>query len=441
MRKKEHFRFFVEFIEYENHFPKEFVTDLINRGICRTKKKKIKFIVTGVVIYKSEYIVIFPKAYKIPNSKGLLKDHAQVLVEVLIKYKRSSTLSSEEMELLGGNSGEYAENLTTAYSLIEDFKYNGFLRKETKIKSTFPVGRVDWVSTVNKKQPLFSKQAVIYNEPITIRKAIDKQNYLLKIHKYCVYKSIKNYGWLLGITNENIKNDIGEISIDVNEALIFLSRELHSTFAERDIRVIELLIDFLEGINLQDSDMIMEVIATPYFQNVWESICSIAFQNQYKILKEIIPKLLWDIESNAEVRSKRPDIMVIKDQVMYILDAKYYNVDSNLPGWPDVVKQLFYALTIWKNIKSEEFNSPNKKLESVLKKVNNTQNIFLFPSSEEEPIKYVGKVNVENNKDFDDIKAYRVNTYLAMKCYIGKEQFNYLDCLVELLQNENAPLE
>jgi hypothetical protein len=180
---------------------------------------------------------------------------------------------------------------------------------------------------------------------------------------------------------------------------------------------------------MENNEEKLETFVTPYFQNVWELICGSIFSNQYNTLKQIIPKLNWEIDSSAVVQPQRPDIIFLQDQVLYILDAKYYDTDSNLPGWHDVVKQLFYAFTIFKNIKSKDFRLIDKNLEKRVQKVNQTKNIFLFPSGDEEPIKDIGKVNIKNNKDFNDIKAYKVNTFLAMKCYLGRGKYNFINQL------------
>lgn len=421
----------IEHTEYEkDKYPVELVTKLVNRGICRINKNKIKFIATGILIYKNRFIIIFPKAYTLPNSKKLILEHIQVLFEVLLKYRRDANLDTEEMELLGGKAGKHTENLITAYRLIKDFTINGLLIKEQRFKLSSQSGKIDWTATINKKQPVFSGGNVIYSETISRKTTINRQNKLYLLHKYCIYKSIQKYGWLLGLDVENANLDQPELDFDISYAINLLTNELNSTFVEREINVIKMMRDFLLGVEEENSQEKLETLITPYFQNVWEYMCSINFHNQYSTLKNIIPKLRWEIESNAVVQNQRPDIMVLKDKKMYILDAKYYDINTNLPGWHDVVKQLFYAFTIFKNIKSENFTLSNKNLENTLRKVEYVENIFLFPSGDSEPIKYVGKVNIENNKEFEDIKAYKINTYFAMKCFIEIEKYNYLSQLL-----------
>lgn len=420
----------IEYLEYDrNMYPNELVSKLVSKGICRVQKNIIKFIATGFIIYKNRYIIIFPKAYPLPNSKKLILNHIRLLFKVLLKYRQEANLETEEIELMGGKEGKHRENLFTAYHLIKDFTINGLLTRELTFNSSRQSGRIDWTATINKKQPVFSQGNVIYTETISRKTSIDSQNKLYLLHKYCIYKSIYKYGWLFGLDLEGANLNPPELNFNISFAINLLKNELNSTFVEREINVIKMMIDFLKGLEAEKTEEKLETLITPYFQNVWEYICSIIFNNQYNNLKDIIPKLRWEIESDAPVQSQRPDILVLQDKKMYILDAKYYNIRTNLPGWYDVVKQLFYAFTIIRNIKSENFTLRNKNLEKKLRKIDNIENIFLFPSEESEPIKYVGKVNIENNEDFKDIKAYKINTYFAMKCFIGEKKYNFLEQL------------
>jgi hypothetical protein len=429
VKNESNYRALIEYNDYLNDYPQEFVDKLTSRGICSVYGNKIRFKVTGVLIYRNNFIVVFPKAYSVPKEEKAKKEHIQVLFNVLLRYKREADFTPEEEELLGGENGLYSENLLTAYRLIQDFTQNGLLLKQIRIKTSSNSGLTDWTATINKRQPVFSGKSVVYIDTISRKTTVDRQNQLLLLHKYCVFKSLEKYGWLFGLSSENAELDVTELNCDISYAINFLTKEMNSTFVEREINVIKMIRDFLSGIELENDEERLETLVTPYFQNVWELICGSIFSNQYKTLKQIIPKLNWEIDSSAVVQPQRPDIMFLRDQVLYILDAKYYDTDSNLPGWHDVVKQLFYAFTIFKSIKSKDLCLTDKRLERKVKKVEDTVNIFLFPSGDEEPLRYIGKVNIENNTDFNDIKAYKINTFLAMKCYVGKEKYNFVSQL------------
>ncbi|MDX1699088.1 MAG: LlaJI family restriction endonuclease [Melioribacteraceae bacterium] len=427
MRHKSNYIVAIEYKEYDNDYSTDLVNQLVYNEVCSVKRNKIRFKVTGILIYKNTFIIVFPKGYKAPEAQIDIQEHAHILVQVLLKYRRETGISPEEMEMLGGNEGQYNENLYTAYLIITDFIQNGHLKKAVGIKSSVPSGNIDWTATINKRQPIFSGKSVIYTDAIS-RKTISNRNHLLtKLHSYCVYQSVEKYGWLFGLSLANMDLDIQEMPCDISYAINVLARELNSTFVEREIIVIKMVTEFLSGIELETYEEKLDIMVTPFFHNVWEAICGNNFNNQYRMLKPIIPKLNWEITSAARVQSQRPDIMILREEKLYILDAKYYDIDANLPGWPDVVKQLFYAFTIFRNIKSENFTLTDKKLNQQIKKIKTVENAFLFPSAASEGIKYIGKVNVEGNKDLNDITAYKINTFLAMKCYIGKEKYSFFN--------------
>lgn len=429
MREETAYKTFTEYKEYPNTFPKELTDLLQTKGICSLRGNMITFKVTGLLIYRETLLIIFPKAYKLPEDLAAEKEHIEVLFKVLMKYKDEAALDTDEAELLDGENGEYKGNLITIYRLIQDFFQNGYLIKEMRVKTVNYSGRTDWPSTIRKKQPVFSGGSVIYVDHISHKTTVDKQNLLLRLHKYCIYKGIEKYGWLFGVSPDIVEPQKNALNnYDLDSIINFLTGELNNTFVEREIQVIKLLIQFLYGINPEKSEDRLETLATPYFQNVWETMCSVNFNNQYHRLKNVIPKLKWQIDSKASVRPQRPDLMVIKEDTLYILDAKYYDTDRNLPGWGDIVKQLFYAVTIRKKIESESLRLAGFDVSSIT----GTFNAFLFPSGNPEAIKYIGKVEVDQNELLGEVKAFKVNTFLTMKCYVGKEKFSYINTLIQL---------
>ncbi|QBZ23982.1 hypothetical protein FORC085_913 [Bacillus cereus] len=420
---------FIEYKEYPNTFPEELLGIWLKKGICILKRDRIIFKVTGLLIYKNTFFIIFPKSYELPALDLDEKKHIEVLVKTLLKYRNEAVLDPLESELLDGEKGQHKGNLITVYHLIQDFLQNGYLIQKMCVKAANQTGVIDWASTINKKQPVFSGSSIIYIDPVYKKTIVDEQNLLLKLHRFCVYQGIKNYGWLLGISSGFVEPEEDILSnYDLDFILSFLNKELNNTFVERETNVITLLIQYFSGINPENPEENIETLATPYFQNVWETMCSVNFNNQYHLLKQMIPKLKWEIGSNAPVKSQRPDLMIIREKTLYILDAKYYNIEKNLPGWGDIVKQLFYAYTIYTNIQSKKNLMPHLKLDNITR----TYNAFLFPSSELEAIKYEGKVEVEGNDQLGDVKAFKVNTFLMMKCYIGIEKFSYINNFIKV---------
>ncbi|WP_164214792.1 LlaJI family restriction endonuclease [Virgibacillus sp. YIM 98842] len=411
----------IEQVEYEKNLSSEFLNELILNRICTiTTDNKVVFKASGFVVYKNDVYIIFPKNYiKFHNEKHN-NEYIKVLFKTLMKYKNEKILDPFESELLGGSIGNKNENITTAFMLINDFVTNGLLIKEITRRTTAYGGNIDWGNTVNKKDPIISGKNIIYHDKLIRKKTLDSTNLLIQLQKFCLYKSIEKYGWLFDFEIDKNLFEISELNFEISFAINFLEQQLNSTYVERDIFVINLIKDFLIGIQHQQIEEKIETLMTPYFHNVWESICSNIFGNQYNSLKQIVPRLKWGLDNNAIVQPQRPDIMLIKNKELYILDAKYYDVYKNLPGWKDIVKQFYYAETIRNHINSPAFLK-NRVDTQKINNIKNIRNIFLFPSNEDKPIIYIGNVTIENNSSLGVIKSYKINTFYAMKIYIGEE--------------------
>src|SRR5699024_3483350 len=141
---------------------------------------------------------------------------------------------------------------------------------------------------------------------------------------------------------------------------------------------------------------------------------------------EIIPAPRWSIGSNAQVRKQNPDILFKEEDKLYIIDAKYYNVRSNLPGWGDLVKQFFYSHTIIGRLNSfskkeneqktniddsEETSNKLKSFKRIFTDLHHIYNIFIFPKTDhDEPdlVSYLGSTEVEDNKELGRIFTFSI---------------------------------
>lgn len=410
----------IEGNSYENNLPKEAVHQLLKRQICIVDGNYLIFKVVGIFIYKNSFYIVFPKTYKAPSSIDKVKKHAQLLYKVLMKYRKESLLDNEEISLLGGQSGNFVNSITVANEIINDYMINGILDRRLEIKTT-DSAIIDWNYTINRKQPIIAENTVAYLDTIGRKRVTDNQNLIMLIHKYCIYESLHKYGWLMDLTASDFGLEDIELTVNINYALNKLYNELNQTFVEREIYLINLLITFLNGIKFEEEQSKIDVFVTPFFHNVWEQMCSQIFKNDYNILKQYIPRLNWTVKSQGKVQTQIPDILFIRNNTLYILDAKYYDITTNLPGWPDVVKQFFYSITIFNNI--VKVNND--------KNITNVSNIFLFPSSEIKSINYIGKVNVENNSDLGDIYSYELNLLQVMQSYIGEINVDFISQLIK----------
>lgn len=415
-------RCYIELKEYSySNFISKFGTKLddylYERGLCNHRGDKIYFNFTGFVISKNEIIVVFPKAYVIPEQEDELKRHTLILAKTLLRYRQEVTLEEEEKELLGSPDCVRPYGISAALTLIKDYEEFGYIRREKTKKNSITGNNYDWPSIIKTKAPFISRGIPVYLELITRHSAYDNSNIICRLHRYAVQKSYEKYGWILGKVNYEVDPEFSEIPCEVSLAAHLLNKELETTNKDREIRLIKALLEFIIGCGDNDNRVEIETIATPYFYTTWEAICGYIFNNDYILYKDDIPKPTWHIGSAKESTKQIPDIIFKNNNTLYILDAKYYDIEINRPGWHDLVKQFFY------------YYSLKTKFD------NNIKNALIFPGKNEGLITYIGYIDFEQYPLLGKVDAIRINTYEAMKCYGYYLKGDYYIQLLDLINN------
>ena len=88
------------------------------------------------------------------------------------------------------------------------------------------------------------------------------------------------------------------------------------------------------------------------FHAVWERMLREVLPGVEGGWNSRLPKPAFRQASNGQLqvqeRGMQTDIVIRDGTTLKVLDAKYYDATSlsNSPGWPDIVKQLFYHLAL-----------------------------------------------------------------------------------------------
>ncbi len=378
-----------------------------NPDICVIRGDSFQFKVVGVLCHCNKPIIIYPKNFKQQAKEHDKLSDARLLIRVILRYRNESKVNTEETPFLYGNDGLSSGRIAAAFFLLDDYCRNGFLQRKYEYTNRKLGGRVDWNSTVNKELPFLSQKNPIYLTPITRRKKLDETNLVVLTHKYIIHKCFCEWGCLFGYDG-NI-NGLATIPASIEEMLYHLKKELRHTYIKRESLVIKHLIQYLEEEQGTNSKKKIEIMATPCFYYVWEFICGYLMENQYASLKHLLPQPVWESNSVEGRLSQRPDIFSVIDESLYILDAKYYDYNQTIPGWKDVVKQLFYRHSLRQVQTTERFTSH-------LPHTNYIFNGFLFPGNDED-ISYLGRFHVPEASDLGEIKAFAINQKKAMIAY------------------------
>lgn len=252
----------------------------------------------------------------------------------------------------------------------------------------------------------------------------DSGNVLRQIHEFIVGDCASLWGWLLNYDGEEL--GVKQLPCPLDEAIDILREELANTFVQREIALLNTMIEYLNALRGVRDNSKMEFLCTPYFHWIWEAICGYIFDNDYNHLKVYVPSPEWHSNMFIAGIEQRPDILFHDEDTLYILDAKYYNYHRNVPGWHDVVKQFYYRLTLMKAL-----NSQTAKDE--LANIRKIENVFVFPGDKEIGVQYLGYVDVKNVDELGTVKAYLVDSLMAMRAYALREESDFkMDLITEL---------
>lgn len=416
-------RCFVEGEEYSKDYLKiEVSHELFQAGYCiQDDKNNIIFKITGIVFDESNVLIVFPKSYKISNNEELLKRHVKLLLKVFRKYNNSNKLTVEETDLLGG-IGNYKHYYSFLW-LLKDYKEHGIINFFTYEYSLNNGKRINWSRTIKQTHPIISNGNPIYTNFIKKRVITNNSNLIRQIHLYALNQSQSLFGWLYNIPSNHEIYQATKLPYSVDVCIAYLNRELNSSFTDRNVKLIQTLKEFLIGNSKQRYQGKVKAIATKYFYNIWEHMINSIIGDVEK--DYIIPKPYWNISGERKSSKQIPDTIFEVSNTIYIVDAKYYDTEKTIPGWPDLVKQFFYANTM--------ILDSQKKIE----------NLFLFPYFFEiQTLEYFGYSAIDRKEnEYGFIKGFLLNIITLMELYTNNEEGNLKEELIKINNDINKKLK
>ena len=344
------------------------------RGYCeKNPDNSIKFKIVGFIEFDGIFYVIFPKGM----SKSIIdnKKNASILLKVLKKYWSSSYL--EDSEATWNAQHNNAKFFKVVEWLIQDYKVSSLMQRNQKTIEVNGNGRIEWNKTIKKINPtITSNKNMIYMDLLTSKNKNQSDAEIIQIHKYVLSDIKLKYGDIFEFTYHDKSNIVKP---STNYLIYQLKKSLASTNIDREIYLQKNLIAYLSE---KSNDNKMHVLATPYFANIWEEMCKHFLKDEPNI-REILPKPYWNFMGRELYSSQIPDILTTNQDSLFIFDAKYYQVlkgIDKLPGWKDLVKQFFYALSL------------KKTAETIY-------SVFLFPGTFNQSIyEYLGYASVKEEE-------------------------------------------
>jgi len=420
------FQHFTEQEFYRSSDYAEIIKELENKpNVLVLKSGMFKFLVSGIIIVQDYVLVIFPKGYIAPKDIESFKSETYILLQTLMRYVNENNLNPDESELLFGNGENVINRIASSMLIIEDFEKYGLINRSKTISSPIYPGRIEWSTTIRKTTPYQNHGRTIYLTPIMNHNVNDTNDSIRAIHEYVVDSCINLWGWLLGYTEEIY---VDELPMSLEEAIYILDIARNDSYVQRESTLFSLLIEYLKALSGNFETRRYEIFATPYFSFVWEAICGHVFENQYASLKVLVPQPIWVSDVIEKSVSQRPDSLFISGDRIFILDAKYYDYKISVPGWHDIVKQVFYKYTIEKHMIMQSYYSHGIELKNI-------SNIFMLPGNEKYDFTYLGYAEVEGIPELGKIQTFTMDLRKAMFCYAFRRRDDLREVFIKEYQN------
>lgn len=388
----------------------------------------------GIKIKNNRIDFYYPETYDFDES-SIEKSKEDVLA-ILQTISIAKTHSDSRIKVESSFSNNGAIPLLSYLWIIRDYLINGFYINREKVFKKNQKGKVDWKRTLNG-QPIVSKGNIVYSDiVVSVKNEFD--NIIVEIHKYCVKKSIDLLGWLFGIKDSNFietkpfYKELKNVFIDT------LRKELSQTFDdEKKIRLSHML-SIIEGLSdvQNENELVYGVDSYAY---IFERMINSIFGN--RDASKFNPSANWfmkasNYKESFESSDLRPDTILIKDNIAYILDSKFYQYGYtadklDLPGTTSIQKQITYGDFI-----------KNNKIGDEIQKI---RNAFILPYNKHKnkldlsgTLEYIGYSQTDYRKgieEYEIVYAFLIDLKYVIKTWNKRNHGDDVASLVRQIED------
>lgn len=333
----------------------------------------------GIRYLDGDLKVYFPYGYSKPADveKEYRRDILN-LVSVLSTYSWEGKGVDKNWQL---NEDEVPFPIHAYLHVFDYFLNFGYYVENESIYKRTSSGKINWSRTIKQVRPRlageYPHESVVYLDFIAKKSRNDENEMITRIHKYCVYESYEKIGCLFGFVQPE------KPAVAFNEKLFvtLLRSKMARTFNERHLLLFQNMLDIVRYLGKR-KDSQKAFFGTKNFEYVWEGLIDSVFGIDANEKRKYYPHCSWKIHGNresSEIRDEkrtalRPDTIMLLDDKIFILDAKYYpygddgtNKDNlrnpqNLPGTGSIVKQIAYAEFVESRQKGKPASYPQGKV-------------------------------------------------------------------------------
>lgn len=397
-------------------------------NLCRNSTNKNSDTFVGIKFSNGTPEVVFPIGYDIPDESKYGKENILKLINCIKSYndgiKRSNTFSSEHHQ--SGND-------VPIYSfiwIINEYIKNGLTTKDYKTYKMNQSGKIIWKKTL-KQFPVINNGNFIFLNTIVQSKELS-DDLLAEIHLLCLEYSTNYIGWLFGEIKFR-KSRLSKIT-DKELFLKLLNNEFFKSFDDKRRQLILHLRDVVTFISKLESLSVKLDFGIFNFEYVWEDIVRNLLGSDLNTFAQ--PTANWFILNDQSFKSTnlRPDAIRLKDDLIYIADAKYYSYGitghkQDLPNTSSISKQIIYGENTFTRVK--DYGAENV-LNAFLLPYNKNHNKFNVKSDvaligyakggwkdkEFEPIhQNIGLILVDTSAAISKYNARKVGNASIFECF------------------------
>ena len=387
--------------------PSDLSDEMKSHYLIRRDDQRVSF--SGMIMTGDGISIFLPRNSPIPQANSVTGyRYASLLMKGLKRYTRDKALNKIDSDGDGSIGGA---KLAVIVDLLEDYCTYGIYTRRLREKVT-NMGKPDWRKTVASQAALIGSSGPIYLNVCGSRYRSFSNCEVAKIHAFVVRELDETYSWIITGSDISISDAAAIIPPPVQDNNLMiraLENELSLVYSDREIRLINLLIDYIR--NTRGHNSSSEVIGLSHFHTMWERMINSTLDWVVTINDQLsIPTYRFEDETlyPASMKRQRTDtVMHNKSTNQYVvIDAKYYGAQglNSAPGWSDIVKQFYYAKAI-----------------KILAKGAEVDNAFIFPGSG--PLKSVHMQSIKSKKIQDDeyppIKCFYVPPMELLEYYVS----------------------
>lgn len=433
--------------------------DLLDKdGICIKNSDRIIFKFVGVICINDNIIIALPKYY-IPVDEGKTYSENDIfdstinILKILRRYPKNKAKQFIGEFFLDDNiESTITSEISLADYIIRDFIQNRLYDNVSYQLEFNAEGDTDWGYTIDNITPYISESGPIYSDTYNYKRYDDIHNKVIDIHKCVLNECIEKYSKLLGYGIGKIDSTYTKLNQigSTEEILSIIERELYITFNQSKIDLLKCMYNIISRQYDGRQQGNYSLFGTKSFEHVWEHVVGEVFLNEKSKFigktksnqdkedddisqKNIMDRPIW-LDTNGNLNSNKkktlePDFIKIENERLYILDAKYYNIEyvyrinknkqkelvvKGNPGIDSITKQFLYEKILEKRI-PEKY--PHIKIKSCF-------NAFIYPSRFNIPnlSDTFGKVRLDI---FDDNIIYNIciDAEKLYKLYLNNDSY------------------